>query len=60
MDDPNFEAWFYDEVSIMVCEIDGPNSPDYDLLHDRFTEDETLRETMLIRYSMLRDIPSLC
>lgn len=36
-----FEDYFYEETSTRVCEEVGPNSLDYDMLHDRYMDDES-------------------
>lgn len=48
----NFDDWYSEQCSIDAAELEGPNSPEYDRLTERFYEDETRREAALRRYRM--------
>ena len=48
----NFDDWYSEQCSIDAAELEGPNSPEYDRLTERFYEDETRREAALHRYRM--------
>lgn len=47
-----FDDWFSEQCSIDAAELVGPNSPEYDLVAERYEEDETRREAALHRYRM--------
>lgn len=42
----DFESFLYEETSIRVAEEVGPNAFDYDMLHDRYMDDDEWRARM--------------
>jgi hypothetical protein len=49
-----FEAFLYDATSIRVAEEIGPNSFDYDTLHDRYMEDRDWRFKVAMEFRKRR------
>lgn len=45
-----FEDWFNEQCEIAACEVDSPNSPDFDRTFERFVNDPAFRAKMIEQF----------